>query len=327
MKRRVFLAALGGAAATWPLAARAQKGERMRHIGVLLNATANDSEYQAWLRAFLQEMARLGWDIRNVGIDTRWATANAVEIRRHAEELAALSPDVILASGGSTVAPLLQATRTVPIVFPVTTDPVAAGFVESLARPGGNATGFMNFEYNIGEKWVELLKDIAPATTRVAVLWDPALPSGPAQFNVIKAAASSLGLEASPIDMRNDSTELEHGVAEFARAPNGGLVVTALGAATLHRRVIITLAARYKLPAVYFERFFVAEGGLVSYGPSRSDMYRQAALYVDRILKGEKPADLPVQPTRFDLVLNLKTARTLGLELPPSARLGRRGDR
>ena len=305
MRRRDFLSVLGGAvvaqpfaAVAWPLCARAQQSERIRQIGVLLNAAANDTEYQAWLEAFMQSLAQLGWHIgRNVRVDTRWATANAAEIRRHAAELAALAPDVILASGGSTVGPLLQATRSVPIVFPVTTDPVVAGFVESLSRPGGNATGFINFEYNIGEKWLELLREIAPSIMRVGVLWDPDLPSGPAQFDIIKAAASSLGVEVSLVHMRNRA-EIERSVAAFAHVPNAGLIVTALGAATLHRNLIITLAARHKLPTVYFERLFVAVGGLISYGPNRIDMYRQAAVYVDRILKGEKPADLPVQARR-----------------------------
>ena len=318
MRRREFIGGLGGAA-TWPLYARAQQNERIRRVGVLLNAAENDSEYQAWLGAFLQGLTLLGWNIdRNVRVDTRWASADAAEIRRHAAELAALAPDVILASGGSTVGPLLQASRTVPIVFPMTTDPVAAGFVESLSRPGGNATGFMNFEYNIGEKWLELLKEIAPTVTRVGVLWDPALPSGPAQFDIIQAAASSLKIDVSHVGMR-DRAEIESAVAAFARAPNGGLVVTALGAATLHRKLIIALAARHKLPTVYFERLFVTVGGLISYGPNRIDMYRQAAVYVDRILKGEKPADLPVQaPTKYVLAINLKTAEALGLTVPPT---------
>ena len=318
MRRREVIAALGAAAA-WPLAARAQQGERVRRISVLLNAGAHDPEYQAWLGTFLQGLELLGWNSgRNVQIDTRWATADAAEIRRHAAELAALAPDVILASGGSTIAPLLQATRTVPVVFPVTTDPVAAGFVESLARPGGNATGFMNFEYNIGEKWLELLKEMAPSMTRVAVLLDPGLPSGPAQFNIVQAAASSLRMEVNPVNMR-DPSEIERGVAAFAHAPNGGMIVTALGAATLHRELIITLASRHKLPAIYFERLFVAAGGLVSYGPNRIDLYRQAAVYVDRILRGEKRADLPVQaPTNYVLAINLKTANTLRLTVPPT---------
>ena len=319
MKRREFITLLGGAAAAWPLAARAQQRERMRRIGVLLPAAADDAEFQARVGAFLQGLALLGWTIgRNVRIDTRWATANAAEIRRHAAELAALAPDVILAHGASTVGPLLQATRTVPIVFPIVVDPVGAGFVDSLARPGGNATGFMTFEYSISGKWLELLKQIAPGVTRVAVLRDPAIPSGTGQFGVIQAVAPSLRVEVSPVNMR-DAGEIERAVAAFARAPNGGLIVTASALAALHRDLIITLAARHKLPAVYFERFFVAAGGLISYGPDYIDQYRRAAGYVDRILKGEKPADLPVQaPTKYELVINLKTAKALGLDVPPT---------
>jgi putative ABC transport system substrate-binding protein len=261
----------------------------------------------------------LGWTIgRNVRIDTRWAGANAAEIRRHAAELAALAPDVILAHGGSTVGPLMQATRTVPIVFPVAGDPIAAGFVDSLAHPGGNATGFMNFEFSLSGKWLELLKQIAPGVTRAAVLRDTAQGSGTSQFAVIQAAAAALRLEVNPVNMR-DAGEIERAVAAFAPSPNGGLIVTAGGAVQLHRDLIITLAARHKLPAVYYERAFVAAGGLISYGPDLIDQYRRAAGYVDRILKGEKPADLPVQaPTKFETVINLKTAKALGLTVPPS---------
>ena len=249
-------------------------------------------------------------------------------IRRHAAELAALAPDVILAHGASTVGPLLQATRTVPIVFPVVVDPVGAGFVDSLARPGGNATGFMAFEYSLSGKWLELLKQIAPGVTRAAVLRDPTIASGTGQFGVIQAVAPSLRVEVNPVNMR-DAGEIERAVAAFARSPNGGLIVTASASATLHRDLIITLAARHKLPAVYYERFFVAAGGLISYGPDYVDQYRRAAGYVDRILKGEKPADLPVQaPTKYELVINLKTAKALGLDVPPTrARARRRGDR
>ena len=291
----------------------------MRRIGVLLPAAADDAEFQARVGAFLQALALLGWTIgRNVRIDTRWATANAAEIRRHAAELAALAPDVILAHGASTVGPLLQATRTVPIVFPVVGDPVGAGFVDSLARPGGNATGFMTFEYSLGGKWLELLKQIAPGVTRVAVLRDPAQGSGTSQFAAIQAVAPSLRVEVNPVNMR-DAGEIERAVAAFARSPNGGLIVTASGSAALHRDLIITLAARHKLPAVYFERSFVAAGGLISYGPDFVDQYRRAAGYVDRILKGEKPADLPVQaPTKYEMVINLKTAKALGLDVPPT---------
>jgi putative ABC transport system substrate-binding protein len=316
-RRRQFITLLGGAAA-WPLAARAQQGERMRRVGILLPATSDDTEFQARVGAFLQGLQESGWAIgRNVRIDTRWATASATEIRRHAAELAALAPDVILAHGDSTVGPLLQATRTVPIVFPVLGDPVAAGYVESLARPGGNVTGFMIFEYSMGGKWLELLKQIAPGVTRAAVLRDPT-QSGASQFTAIQTVAPSLRVEVSPVNTR-DAGEIERAVAAFARAPNGGLIVTAGAAVTLHRELIITLAARHKLPAVYYERFFAVAGGLISYGPDYVDQYRRAAGYVDRILKGEKPADLPVQaPTKYELVINLKTANALGLTIPPS---------
>jgi putative ABC transport system substrate-binding protein len=321
MKRRQFISLLGGAAATpamlWPLAARAQQAERMRRIGVLLPAAADDTEFQARVGAFLQGLQQLGWSIgRNVRIDTRWATANAAEIRRHAAELAALAPDVILAHGASTVGTLLQATRTVPIVFPVLADPVGAGFVSSLARPGGNATGFMTAEYSIGGKRLELLKQIAPGVTQVAVLRDPTQGSGTSEFAAIQAVAPSLRVEVNPVNSR-DAGELEHAVAAFARSSNSGLIVTAGASATRHRELIITLAARHKLPVVYYERFFVAAGGLVSYGPDYVEQYRRAAGYVDRILKGEKPADLPVQaPTKYEMMLNLKTAKALGLEVP-----------
>jgi putative ABC transport system substrate-binding protein len=318
MRRREFLGVLGSAAAI-PLAAHAQQGERIRRVGVLLPATSDDPEFQARVGAFHQALALLGWTIgRNVRIDTRWATANAAEIRRHAAELAALAPDVILAHGASTVAPLLQATRAVPVVFPVVSDPVASGLVESLARPGGNATGFSVNEYGISGKWLELLKQIAPQVTRAAVLRDPASTTGPAQFGVIQAMAPSLRVEVNPVNMR-DAGEIERAVTAFARTPNGGLIMTGSALAVRHRDLIFTLAARHKLPAVYFERSFVAAGGLVSYGPDYVDQYRQAAGYVDRILKGEKPADLPVQaPTKYETVFNLKTAKALGLTIPPS---------
>ena len=322
MRRRDFIKVIVGSAAAWPLAARAQQPERMRRISVLLPATADNPDFQARLAAFHQELALLGWSIgRNVRIDTRWATSNAAEIRKHVAELAALAPDVILAHGTSTVGPLLQATRAVPIVFPVIADPVASGFVDSLARPGGNATGFMSFEYSIGGKWLELLKQIAPGVTRVAVIRDAANPGGVAQFSVIQAMAPSLKVEATLVNMHDDTAEIERSVAAFARFPNGGLIVAASGAAYLHRDLIITLAARHKLPAVYFESSFVTAGGLVSYGPDQIALYRQAASYADRILKGEKPADLPVQtPTKYELVINLKTAKALGLDAPASVR-------
>jgi putative ABC transport system substrate-binding protein len=320
MRRREFIALLTGAAtAVWPLAAAAQQGERVRRIGVLLGATADESQFQAWLGAFLQELAILGWSIgRNMRIDTRWATSNASEIRRHAAELAAVAPDVILAHGGSTVGPMLQATRTVPIVFPVAVDPVGAGFVESLGRPGGNATGFLSLEYSLSAKWLELLKEIAPGVTRVAVLRDPAVSSGPAQFGVIQAVAPSLRMEVSPVNIR-DGGETERAVAVSARSSNTGLIVTASAQAATHRELIVKMAARHKLPAIYYERHFAAAGGLISYGPDFVDQYRRAAGYVNRILKGEKAADLPVQaPTKYELVINLKTAKALGLSLPPA---------
>ena len=319
MRRREFITLLGGAAATWPLTAHAQQGERIRHVGILLPAAANDRDFQAWVATFLQTLAQLGWtDGRNVRIDTRWATTDAAAIRRHAAELAALAPDVILAFGSSTVGPLLQVTRTVPIVFPVAGDPVAAGFVDSLARPGGNATGFLSFEYGLGGKWLELLKQIAPSVTRAAVLRDPATPTGIGQFGAMQALAPSLRVEVSPVNMR-DAGEIERAVAAFARLSNGGLIVTASNLAELHRNLIITLAARHRLPAVYYERSFVAGGGLISYGYDTAAQFRGAAGYVDRILKGEKPADLPVQaPTKYVLVINLKTAKALRLTIPPT---------
>jgi len=319
IRRREFVALLGGAAAAWPLAASAQQSERMRRIGILLPVAADDAEFQTRVGAFLQGLQQLGWAIgRNVRIDTRWAGASATEIRRHAAELVELAPDVILAHGVPTLGPLLQATRTVPIVFPTAADPVAAGFVDSLARPGGNATGFMDLEYGMAGKWLELLKQIASGVTRVAVLRDPATPTGPAQFGVIQAVAPSLGMEVNPVNVR-DASEIERAVGANARFPNGGLIVTPSGWASVHRELIVKLAAQHKLPAVYFGRYFVAGGGLISYGPDLSDQYRRAAGYVDRILKGEKPADLPVQaPTKFELVINLKTAKALGLEIPPT---------
>jgi putative tryptophan/tyrosine transport system substrate-binding protein len=319
MKRREFITLLGGAAAAWPLAARAQQPEPVRRIGILLPVAADDAEFQTRVGAFLQGLQQLGWAIgRNVRIDTRWAGASAAEIRRHAAELIALAPDVILAHGVPTLGPLLQATRTVPIVFPTAADPVAAGFVDSLARPGGNVTGFMDLEYGMAGKWLELLKQIASGVTRVAVLRDPATPTGPAQFGVIQAVAPPLGMEVNPVNVR-DASEIERAVGAVARFPNSGLIVTPSGWASVHRELIVKLAAQHKLPAVYFGRYFVAGGGLISYGPDLSDQYRRAAGYVDRILKGEKPADLPVQaPTKYELVINLKTAKALGLDVPPS---------
>ena len=322
MRRREFITLVGGAAAApamlWPLAAHAQQGERVRRIGVLMTLVADDTEAQARVGALLQGLQQSGWAIgSNLRIDVRWAGGNAVDIRRHATELASFSPDVIVANGAAAAGPLLQATRAVPIVFAIVPDPVGAGFVDSLARPGGNATGFMLFEYSIGAKWLELLREIAPGVTRVAVLRDPALTSGTGQFGAIQTAAPSAGLEVSPINMR-DAGEIERGVAAFARSPNGGLILTGSAMAVVHRDLIVTLAARHRLPAVYIGRHFVAGGGLLSYGPDFVDQYRRAAGYVDRILKGEKPADLPVQaPTKYETVINLKTAKALGLEVPP----------
>jgi ABC-type uncharacterized transport system substrate-binding protein len=317
MRRRDFISLLGGTAAAWPLAAHAQQAERMRRVAILLPAAAGDSAFQTRVGAFLQGLQQLGWvNGRNVSIDTRWATANPAEIRKHAAELAALAPDVIVAHATPTVGPLLQVTRTVPIVFPVIVDPVGAGFVESLARPGGNATGFTAFEYGMSGKWLELLKRITPSVTRVAVLRDPELASGTGQFGAIQAVAPLLGVEVSPVNVR-DAGEIELAVTAFVRSGDGGLIVPASAAATSHRNLIITLAARHKLPAVYFDRAFVAAGGLSSYASDQVDQYRRAAGYVDRILKGEKPADLPVQaPTKYELVINLKTAKEIGLTVP-----------
>ena len=282
-----------------------------------MSAAADDPLWQARVTAFRQVLQQLGWtDGRNVRIDIRWAGGNADDSRKYAAELVALAPDVILAVGGSVVGTLLQATRTVPIVFTLTPDPVGAGFVASLARPGGNATGFLMFEYGLSGKWLELLRQIAPSVTRVAVLRDPTIASGIGQFGAIQSAAPSLGLEATPFNVR-DAGEIEHDIASFARSANGGMIVTTTPKTLIHRDLIIALAARHRLPAVYSTRPFVAHGGLVAYGPDMLDQFRRSASYVDRILKGEKPADLPVQaPTKYELLINLKTAKALGLELP-----------
>jgi len=319
LKRRDFMALLGCSAAAWPLAARAQQAERMRRIGVLMPATADDLDGQARIAAFRQGLQQLGWtDGRNVRIDTRWSAGDADDIRKYAAELAALAPDVILATGSATLAPLLQATRAVPIVFTIVPDPVGAGLVDSLARPGGNATGFTWFEYATSGKWLELLKQIAPGVTRVAVLRDPAIAAGLGQWGAIQAMAPSVGVEVIPINV-HDAREIERAVAGFARSSNGGLILTASALAVVHRDLVIRLAAQHKLPAVYHRRLFVTSGGLISYGPDLIDQYRQAAGYVDRILKGEKPADLPVQaPTKYELAINLKTAQALGLTIPPT---------
>jgi putative ABC transport system substrate-binding protein len=316
MTRRRFIAGLGSAAA-WPLVARAQQSEQLRRIGVLLPAAADDAVYQTRVGAFLQALAPFGWSVgRNVLIDTRWAGAKANDIRKHAAELVALAPDVILAPGSEAVGALLQATVTVPIVFPIIADPVGAGFVDSLARPGRNATGFMLFEYNVGGKWIELLKEVAPSVTRVAVLRDPTQGSGTAMFAAVQAVAQSFRVDVIPINMR-DAGEIERAFAAFARTSDGGLIVTPSAFTLSHRDLILTLAARHKLPAIYTERAFVTAGGLISYGPNQIDQYRQAAGYVDRILKGEKPADLPVQAaTKYELAINPKTAKSLGLTVP-----------
>ena len=314
--RRDLIALLGGTAAvSWPINARAQQ-ERVRRIGVLMYLAPDDAEAQARIAVFAEALKRLGWsEGRNLSIDTRWAAAN--DVHRHAAELVALGPDVLLAgTGTATVAPLLQATHTVPIVFVVVIDPVGAGFVASLAQPGGNATGFTVFEYSMSGKWLELLKEIAPSVTRVAVLRDPAIASGIGQFGAIQIVAPSLGVGLSPVDVRV-AGEIERALAAFARGLNGGLIVTSSALANVHRKLITALAARQKLPAVYSSRHFVIEGGLISYGPDLIDQYRRAAGYVDRILKGEKPGDLPVQvPTKYELVINLTTAKALGLAVP-----------
>jgi putative tryptophan/tyrosine transport system substrate-binding protein len=315
VKRRDFITLLGGATA-WPLAARAQQRERMRRVGVLMNLAADDPEGQTRIVAFVQGLQQSGWtDGRNVWIDTRWAAGDAGRFHRFAEELLALAPDVVFASATPSVQALQQATRTVPIVFANVGDPVGMGLVESLARPGANTTGFTPFEFGFGAKWLELLKEIAPRVTRVAVLRD--LTIGPAQLSAIQAVAPSFGVELSPIGVR-DAGEIERTVTAFARSSNAGMIVTASTSAVIHRHLITMLAARHRLHAVYSFRYYATTGGLISYGANPIDMYRRAADYVDRILKGEKPADLPVQaPTKYELVINLKTARTLGIEVPP----------
>jgi putative tryptophan/tyrosine transport system substrate-binding protein len=320
MRRREFITLFGVAALAGPRAARAQQADRVRRVGVLMSRAAGDPEEQARFAGFLQGLQKLGWtDGRNVRIDYRWAAADADRSRSYAAELVAVAPDVILASGSTSVAALLQTTRTVPIVFVNVIDPVGAGYVARLARPGGNATGFTAFEYSLSGKWLELLKEIAPNLTRIAILRDPALAAGIGQFAAIQAMApSSFGVELSPIDVR-DGGEIERDVAIFARESNGGLIVTGSSSAAVHRELIVMLAARHRLPAVYPFRYFVTSGGLISYGPDPIDVFRRAAGYVDRILKGEKAADLPVQaPTTYELAINIKTAKALGLTLSPS---------
>ena len=319
MRRREFIVMVGAAAAAWPIAVCAQQSEPKRRVGVLMGLAADDAEARDRIAAFKQGLQQLGWiEGRNLQIDYRRGAGDTDPTRRYAAELVALMPDVILASGGTVVGPLLQATRTVPIVFTQTPDPVAAGFVASLARPGGNATGFTASEYGVSGKWLELLKEIAPGVTRAGVLRDPTIPSGIGQFTSIQSVAPSFGVELSPIDLR-DAGEIERDVAKFARGSNSGLIVTSSGLAAVHRELIITLATRYRLPAIYSYRYFAAGGGLMSYGPDPIDQYRRAAGYVDRILKGKKAADLPVQtPTKYELAINLKTAKALALTVPPT---------
>ena len=318
--RREFITLLGGAVgATWPVVARAQQGERMRRIGILQNFPENDPVASVLNATFLKELRQLGWAVgNNIRIETRWTGNRSDDIRRHVADLVALMPDVNLANGTSTLGPLLQVSRTIPIVFVQVTDPVGSGYVESMAKPGGNATGFSTSEYGVSGKWLEVLKQIAPSVTRAGVIRNPAVRSGSGQFGAIQAVAPYLRMEVTPIDVR-DPAEMDRTVAAFAGSPNGGLIITASGAAVVHRSLIIALAARHKLPTVYWQRHFVEAGGLISYGDDGTDQYRRAAEYVDRILKGEKPSDLPVQaPTKFETVINLKTAKALGLEIPPT---------
>jgi putative tryptophan/tyrosine transport system substrate-binding protein len=318
-RRREFISLLGAAAAAWPLATRAQQPERMRRIGALMNLAADDVELQQRLAAFLQGLQEAGWEVgRNVRIDIRSAAGDIELNSKYAMELLALAPDVFLAAGAPTVRALQKVTRTVPIVFTSSADPVGAGLVASLGRPSGNATGFSSFEYSIGGKWLEFLKQIAPTVTRVAVVRDPDVPAGIGQFGAIQAVAPYVGVELRPIDTR-DSSEIEQAMNAFTRQTGGGLIVTQNTSVLFHRKLIIALAARHRLPAVYASRFLVTDGGLLSYGPNLSDNYRRAAGYVDRILKAEKPADLPVQnPAKYELVINLKTAKALGIEVPPT---------
>jgi ABC-type uncharacterized transport system substrate-binding protein len=319
MRRREFIRLVSGAAAAWPFTVRAQQGDRIRRIGVLMGTRAEDPDNKARNAAFEQALHQLGWTPgRNVRIDYRFAGGDAATSRKQAEELLALAPDVIVSTGSFSTGQLLQVTHTVPVVFAIAPDPVGSGFVDSLSQPGGNATGFMMFEYSLSGKWLELLKEIAPDVTRAAVLRDPAITAGIGQFAIIQSVATSAGVDVRSVNVR-DAGEIERAITAFARFPNGGLIVTASALSTVHRDLIIALAARHKLPAVYFERHFVAAGGLISYGVNFVDQHRRAAGYVDRILKGEKPAELPVQaPTKYELVINLKTAKALGITMPQS---------
>jgi putative tryptophan/tyrosine transport system substrate-binding protein len=316
MRRREFVTLLGGAAA-WPLAARAQQPDPIRRIGVLLPYTASDPQAQARYAAFLQGLQQLGWTVgKNVQIDYRWSTGKEDDTRKYAAELVALAPDVIFTSGSAGLSPLRRATRTVPVVFALVPDPVGSGFVDSLAKPGGNVTGFTPFDYALGAKWLELLKQIAPAVTRVAILRDPSIAAGLGIWGAMHSVSSLIGLELRPVDL-HDPGEIERALAAFAGNPNGGLILTGSGLAIVHRDLIIALAARHRLPAVYYDRYFAAAGGLISYGSNNVEQFRLAAGYVDRILRGAKPADLPVQaPTKYELVVNLKTAKALGLDVP-----------
>jgi len=319
MRRREFIVLVGGAVAAWPLTAHAQQSERVRRIGVLMNLAENDPETQARRTAFLKALQELGWsEGRNLQIDYRWGVGDPDRHRKNAAELVALAPDVILAHGSSIMRPLLRVTRNVPIVFVSVADPVGSGFVNSLAHPGGNATGFALFEYSTSSKWLELLRQISPNVTRVAVLRDPDQPSGGGQLGAIQAVAASLKVDLIPMDIR-DEHEIERAITAFARQPNGGLIVTAAALAQIYRSVIIAMAARVRLPAVYPGSYYAVDGGLLSYGPDPVDQYSHAAGYVDRILRGEKPSELPAQaPTKFELMINLTTARALGLSVPPS---------
>ena len=326
MRRREFITLIRGAGVTVPAAAlfrpgaaQSQPRDRVRRVGVLMGLAADDAESQARLAAFAQGLQQTGWTVgQNLRIDYRWGAGNADTMRKHAVDLVALAPEVILAHSSAAVAPLLQASRTIPVVFTIVADPVGAGFVGSMAHPGGNATGFTNFEYGMGGKWPELLNETTPRLTRVAVLREWAIAAGPGQFGAIQAVAPALGVELRPIDVR-DPGEIERDITAFAQGWNGGLIITGSPAATVHRDLIIGLAARFRLPAVFNSRFYVTGGGLMAYGPDFVDQFRRAAAYVDRILKGEKPTDLPVQaPTKYEMVINLKTANALGLEVPPT---------
>jgi putative tryptophan/tyrosine transport system substrate-binding protein len=317
VNRRTFITIVGGATAAHVYAPVSRAQQTMPRVGVLMTIAADDPEAQARLAAFAQGLQQAGWKAgQNLRLDYRWSVGNPEAMRKSAEELIALAPDVILAHSSAAVAPLLQATRTIPIVFTIVADPVGAGYVESMAHPGGNVTGFTNFEYALAGKWLELLKEVAPRVTRVAVLRESTTAAGPGQFGAIQAVAPSLNVELRPVDVR-DRGEIERAISAFAQSPNGGLIVTGSSGAANHRALIVALADRYRLPAVYNSAFYVSDGGLISYGPNFVDLYRGAALYVDRILKGEKPADLPIQaPTKYELVINLKTAKTLDLDVP-----------